>query len=743
MLISSKLSIRNRDRSIEILHSEHASPVMSFTPGIDFIVAAHAEGAIKEVIDSSGLPRHGQYPLDYCLEENVLERFETTPEWQLLLRPAGFEVRGILRSARKAVNYTATFDVVSEDELTFDIRVDAPEINRVEIRFKSPSNENIFGLGEQFSFLDLKGHRVPLYVMEKGIGRGLEPLTSFIDLAPFPASMEPFDALVPEFRTESHYGSHSYGTYIPIPFFLTNLGRALMLDNCEFSTFDFRAPDRVAIEVWAPKLRGRIFLGRTPKELLERYTAYAGRMRPMPSWVVDGMMIGAGGGSEVVRKTIRQAIESYAKLGISVTSVNIHDWQGRRAGDIFIPSRLWWTFEPDATLYPDWEAMVREFRDQGIRVVTYFNPMIATEAGEQKSNLKNDLFTLAREAGFLVTRTDGAPYVVSSGIVKAAFVDLTNPAAREWFKDLMKAQVRVGISGWMSDFAEGLPHDAVLFSGEDAASYHNRYPVEFAKLNQEVIAELGMEDEINFHSRSGYSFSSKYSTGFFTGDQLNTWDDYGGFKTTVTALISGGLSGIQFFIYTYGAFWTIVPEEIFPKLPDEVVNRVPADLIPELRADLTPELRTRRLELVAFGAYAMMGPPKPDEQFACFATIVNALVPYRKGLGIEASEFGLPLIRHMMLEFPEDPEVYSLRYQYMYGGEILFRPVVDPGVTEVQVYLPAGYWKHLFSGEVYGSSEGGSWVEVDAPLGRPAVFYRPGSEVGASLEGALQAGNFA
>ena len=79
---------------------------------------------------------------------------------------------------------------------------------------------------------------------------------------------------------------------------------------------------------------------------------------------------------------------------------------------------------------------------------------------------------------------------------------MQNPAAREWMKDLMKEQVRVGVSAWMADFAEGLPHDAKLFSGEDAAAYHNRYTVEYAKLNMEVLTEMGVEDEVNFWTRN-------------------------------------------------------------------------------------------------------------------------------------------------------------------------------------------------------------------------------------------------
>ena len=92
-----------------------------------------------------------------------------------------------------------------------------------------------------------------------------------------------------------------------------------------------------------------------------------------------------------------------------------------------------------------------------------------------------------------------------------------------------------------------------------------------------------------------------------------------------------------------------------------------------------------------------------------------------------------------MLEFPDDPEVYGIKYQYMYGSEFLFRPVVDPGVTKVSVYLPAGNWVHLFTQETFGKAESGGWVEVDAPIGQPAVFYRVGSRVGEELVQQLMA----
>lgn len=96
----------------------------------------------------------------------------------------------------------------------------------------------------------------------------------------------------------------------------------------------------------------------------------------------------------------------------------------------------------------------------------------------------------------------------------------------------------------------------------------------------------------------------------------------------------------------------------------------------------------------------------------------------------EAAETGLPVVRHPFIHYPDDPEVYALDRQFMVGREFMVAPVLDQGREEVEVYLPAGKWVHLWSGREYGSLEEGVYLEVSAPVGEPAVFYRKGSEAG-------------
>merc|ERR1740121_1209826 len=97
-------------------------------------------------------------------------------------------------------------------------------------------------------------------------------------------------------------------------------------------------------------------------------------------------------------------------------------------------------------------------------------------------------------------------------------VDLTNPECRTWIKEFIKSNMLgVGASGWMLDYAEALPHDTKLHGNQDPSSYHNEYPVEWAKVNREAISEAGVEDDALFFTRSAYHCSPRYTTCFWLG----------------------------------------------------------------------------------------------------------------------------------------------------------------------------------------------------------------------------------
>ena len=130
--------------------------------------------------------------------------------------------------------------------------------------------------------------------------------------------------------------------------------------------------------------------------------------------------------------------------------------------------------------------------------------------------------------------------------------------------------------------------------------------------------------------------------------------------------------------------------------------------------------------------------------FSRLAKVYAAWKPYRKKLVREASETGLPVVRHPFIHYPDDPEVYALDEQFMVGPEFMVAPVLDSGAGRVEVYLPGGRWVHLWSEEVYGSEDGvhtvvdGVHTVVEAPIGEPAVFYKEGSEAGEQFREAVK-----
>lgn len=675
--------------ALKITHNKSENKVLWQTvPGESFVMGGKGKETIHEVKGSFFIDDETQ---DLCEDQTVT---------RLTVINDALVIRGDLAcQSGKSIGYVFTLKPHSSNQLSFSAELDDTSYNRIYLNYASEKDESFYGFGEQFTYFDQKGKKLPIFIMEQGIGRGSQPFTLLVDI-------------------NASAGGKWHTSYAGVPHYMTSKMRSLFLETSEYSSFDMTADNQVQVALFSHSIKGRIINGDTPLALIEEYTTYSGRMRELPDWIHDGAILGMQGGTEKVMARYQQMKD---KKG-AVAGLWLQDWVGQRKTSF--GKQLWWNWELDNNRYENWSNMLAGLKKDDVHVLTYINPFFAQV--DDKPHVKRNQFSELLEEGFLVQTQNGEPYLIENTSFSAGLIDLSNPEARSWIKQVIKDElIASGASGWMADFGEALPYDAKLHSGTPVKS-HNRYAEEWQQVNREAIDEAGRSDDIVFFSRSGYTKSPGLTTLFWLGDQLVTWDKYDGIKTAVTGLLSSGLSGYSLNHSDIGGY-TTVPS--------------PASWLIGHRYR-SKELMQRWTELNAFTTIFRThegNRPEANHQFntdeetldhfARFANIYKAWGGYRKQLVKEAAQKGYPVVRHPWVHYPNDAAVRLLDYQFMVGADFMVAPVLDPETSSVDVYLPKGDWTHLFTGEVYRHTQGKS-ITVAAPIGTPAVFYKTGSKPG-------------
>ena len=549
----------------------------------------------------------------------------------------------------------------------------------------------VHGFGEQFDDFDLDGRLVPILVREQGVGRGLQPLTLLADL------------------TNRSAGGDSSHTYAAWSSYVTDDLRGLALDPDEpashaFTVADTRDPARVTLQVWAPTVAAELTAADTPAELVE--ARHAGGPT-LPGWADDGAVVGIQGGT----REVRRRVADLQAAGAALAGVWLQDWTGQRTTSF--GDRLWWTWQLDERRYPGWERLVSDLAREGIRVTTYVNPFLVDADDKDAPGLRN-LYDEAADRGHLVRRQDGSPYLLDQGGFDAALVDLTNPRARAWFTGVIAEEVLgAGVAGFMADFGEGLPFDAVLHQG-DAAQAHNRWPGLWARTVRDACARAGRPDCLTWF-RAGSLGMGEDASLFWNGDQLVHPGREDGLASALLGTFSAGVSG-----------WPLVHSDVGGYTS---VDAVVTDYV------RSEELLARWAEMQAFGVMMRSHEGnRPDanpqvydagsrDSFAEMSRVFAALEPYRTGVLAQARSRGLPAVRHGWLAAP-GTDAAEVDTQFFLGDAVLVAPVLEEGEDSVEVTLPPGRWRHLVTGEVRTAPAGGGALEVAAPLGRPAAFVR-------------------
>jgi alpha-D-xyloside xylohydrolase len=479
------------------------------------------------------------------------------------------------------------------------------------------------------------------------------------------------------------HGVHHEQAYKNVPFVVSTRGYGVFVDSHRHIQFDMAASNHSAWMIICPDdvLDYYVIAGPELSSVIERYGALVGRPACPPKWAY-GLWVSSGFVADSAGKTLRRARELRER---AIPSDILHldcYWQAHGTW-----SHMAWNDK----LFPEPRELVAELKDLGFRVCLWINPYLSP--GTER-------FRAADENGFFLKRPDGTTYVLplwGTFHPPVAIVDVTNPRAAAWYQDLLRPHLRMGVDVFKTDFGEGVPRDAVAHNGMTGEELHNLYSLMYNDLvATATAAETGGSGLV--WGRSTYAGGQRHAAQW--GGDPNC--SYPAMASTLRGGLSMAMCGHAFWAHDIGGFHH-TPD------PDLYIRWAQFGLLSPLSR---VHGMTSRLPW-DFGEEAL-------EIFRSYARLRYHLLPYLYSYGVIAAESGMPIMRPLVLEFPDDPATHTLDLQYALGRELMVAPVFNPeGVRAV--YFPAGCWVDYWTREVL---DGPGYRTVEAPLERLPLYVR-------------------
>ena len=482
-------------------------------------------------------------------------------------------------------------------------------------------------------------------------------------------------------------GTASEQTYKNIPFYMTNRGYGIFVEDTSDVSFEVASEkvERVQFSAEGETIVYDVIYGGTPKAVLDGYTALTGRPALMPAWSF-GLWLSTSFTTNYDEKTATSFIQGMADRDIPLSVFHF---------DCFwMKGFNWCDFTWDEETFPDPVGMLKRYHDRGLHLCCWINPYIGQAS---------PLFREGMEHGYLLKKTNGDVWQTDLWQAGMGILDVTNPDARAWYCDHLRKILRMGVDCLKTDFGERIPvRDIAYYDGKDPLHMHNYYTFLYNKMVFDLLKEERGEGEAILFARSATAGSQQFPV-HWGGDNSAS---YVSMAETLRAGLSMSHSGFGFWSHDISGFEQTAPADVYKRWA-------------------AFGLLSSHSRLHGSSSYRV---PWLFDEESCdvvrkFTRLKCRLMPYLYGAAVEAHEHGTPMMRPMMLEFPDDPACDTLDRQYMMGESLLVAPVFHAD-SHVDYYLPDGLWTSLLDGR---KVQGDHWQKETHDFLSLPLMVRPGT----------------
>lgn len=481
-------------------------------------------------------------------------------------------------------------------------------------------------------------------------------------------------------------GTASEITYKNIPFYITNKGYGIFVDNEGDVSYEIASEkvERVQFSVEGERLDYYVINGHTPMGTVEKYTQLTGKPALPPAWSF-GLWLTTSFTTNYDEATTSSFIDGMVQHDIPLHVFHF---------DCFwMDAYEWCNFKWDPKTFPDPKGMLARYHEKGLKICVWINPYIGQ---------KSCLFAEATENGYLIQKKDGSIWQTNLWQPGMGIVDFTNPAAVKWYQDKLKVLLDMGVDCFKTDFGERIPvKDIVYYDGSDPVKMHNYYPYLYNKAVFELLEKERGKGEAVVFARSATAGGQQFPA-HWGGDCSATYP-------SMAETLRGGLSlacgGFGFWSHDISGFEQTAPADIYKRW-------------------CAFGLLSSHSRLHGSSSYRVpwLFDEEACEVLAKFVRLKCALMPYLYAQAVRSHEEGRPMLRPMILDFA-DRSCEALDKQYMLGDSLLVAPIFKES-GEVEYYLPKGKWVQLLSGEVI---EGGRWQKETHDYFSLPLLVRPNS----------------